>query len=249
MGKLWLAGGRPIRVGMADLGMETVRVFTRLAPTLVLLALLPPLPARAQVNIDQDKTPAHIFASDCATCHKSTRGLANGRGSSALTGFLTEHYTSSREEAAAMSAYVLAGGGGSGTAGPVHAQKPDGTRGRAPGTDSKPRLARTGGKPGEEPAPGGRPRRPLGERGKPEGAGRSATAAPGHVGFEPMRRGRPKPPEPATTPESATAESGASPAGLPKPDASASAAPSSTAAPAEGEPAAAPPLPTDNIPD
>jgi hypothetical protein len=237
-------------------------VFTRLAPAFVLLALLLPLPARAQVNIDQDKTPAHIFASDCAVCHKSTRGLANGRGSSALTGFLTEHYTSSREEAAAMSAYVLAGGGGIGSAAPVHA--PDGARGRASAAESKPRLARTGGKPGEEPPATARLRRPVGERGKPEAVGRSATAAPGHVGFEPkppskprpgaagFHRGRPKPAEPAAAPESATAESGPSPVESPKPDASASAAPPSaavSAAPAEGEPAAAPPVPTDNIPD
>ncbi len=83
-----------------------------LAPAIVLFAALAPPMAHAQVNIDQDKTPAHIFASDCAVCHKSIRGLANGRGSSALTGFLAEHYTSSREEAAALAAYVLAGGGG-----------------------------------------------------------------------------------------------------------------------------------------
>ncbi len=260
----WCGRRRPVRVGMSDVGTERVRVSTRLAPAMLLLAVLLPLPARAQVNIDQDKTPAHIFASDCATCHKSTRGLANGRGSSALTGFLSEHYTSSREEAAAMSAYVLAGGGAIGTAAPVHAQKPDGTQGRGPAAESKPHLARTGGKPGEEAAPGARLRRPLGERGKPEIVGRSATATPGHIGFDHkppsgsrpdaagLHRGGPKPAEPAATPESATAEGGPGPAESAKPDASASAAPSSaavTAAPSEEEPAAASPAQTDNIPD
>jgi hypothetical protein len=254
---------------MADLGMERVRVFTRLAPAFVLLALLLlPLPARAQVNIDQDKTPAHIFASDCSVCHKSARGLANGRGSSALTGFLSEHYTSSREEAAAMSAYVLASGGGIGTAAPVRAQKPEGARGRASAEESKPRQPWPSAKPGEEPAASVKLRRPAEERGKPERAERSATAEPGRTGFEhkPPSERRPeaaasrrhrgsKPAEPAATPENATAGIAPSPAQSPKPDASASAAAPSapsaaeTAAPAEGEPAAAAPAPTDNIPD
>ncbi|MGB6534373.1 MAG: hypothetical protein WBF58_00245, partial [Xanthobacteraceae bacterium] len=138
-------------------------MFTRFVPAIVLLALVPPLPAHAQVNIDQDKTPAHIFASDCSVCHKSARGLANGRGSSTLTGFLTEHYTSSREEAAAMSAYVLASGGGVGTATPVRTQKPDGQRGRASAEDAKPHQGRTAAKPGEEPAASAKLRRPAGE--------------------------------------------------------------------------------------
>jgi hypothetical protein len=268
MGALWLGRDRPVRVGMADLGMERVRVFTRLAPAIVLLALLVPLPVRAQVNIDQDKTPAHIFASDCAVCHKSAHGLANGRGSSALTGFLTEHYTSSRDEAAAMSAYVLASGGGIGTAVPVHGQKPEGARGRASAADSKPRQARPSVKPGEEPAASAKLRRPAGERGRPEGAEHSATAEPGRLGFEhkppserrpeaavSRRHGGPKPAEPAAKPEDAIAGGAPSPAESAKPDASASAAAPSagsaavTAAPAEGEPAAAAPAPTDNIPD
>lgn len=261
---------------MSDVGMERVRVFTRLAPATVLLALLLPLPAHAQVNIDQDKTPAHIFASDCSVCHKSARGLANGRGSSALTGFLSEHYTSSREEAAAMSAYVLASGGGVGTAAPVRGQKPEGQRGRASAEDSKPRQARPAAKPGEEPTAGARARRPAGERGKPERAERSATAEPGRVGFERKppserrpegatsgRHGRPKPTEAAANPEGATAGSAPSPAEAPNPDASASgptpsasvsaaaaaASAPASAAPAQGEPAAASPAPTDNIPD
>ena len=105
-----------------------------LAPVIILAAILAPISAHAQVNIDQDKTPAHIFASDCSVCHKTTRGLANGRGNSALTGFLSEHYTSSREEAASVAAYVLSAGGGVGTATPVRGeQKPDSARAPAGG--------------------------------------------------------------------------------------------------------------------
>ena len=117
-----------------------MRVSRHLAPAFILVAALAPLSARAQVNIDQDKSPAHIFASDCSVCHKSTRGLANGRGSSALTGFLEEHYTSSREEAASVAAYVLSAGGGVGTAAPVREEKPDSARGRAATAEVKPEI-------------------------------------------------------------------------------------------------------------
>jgi mono/diheme cytochrome c family protein len=85
-----------------------------------LLAALARPVAHAQVNIDQDKTPSHIYASDCAVCHKSIRGLANGRGRTALTGYLAEHYTSSDSEAAALAAYVLSGGGGVGRPASAH---------------------------------------------------------------------------------------------------------------------------------
>ena len=63
--------------------------------------------AHAQTNIDQGKTPSQIFANDCAACHKPTRALANGKNRFALTEFLREHYTTSREQAAALAAYVL----------------------------------------------------------------------------------------------------------------------------------------------
>ena len=58
------------------------------------------------MNIDQGKSPADIFANDCAACHKSTRGLANGQNSLALSSFLREHYTASKDQANALAAYV-----------------------------------------------------------------------------------------------------------------------------------------------
>ena len=36
--------------------------------------------AAAQENLDQGKTPAQLFASDCAICHKSPQGLAKSGG-------------------------------------------------------------------------------------------------------------------------------------------------------------------------
>ena len=83
-----------------------------LAPIVGLLAGLTPVAALAQTSIDQGKSPATIFADTCATCHKTARGLANGKGSYALSGFLAEHYTTGREQAAALAAYVLGAGSG-----------------------------------------------------------------------------------------------------------------------------------------
>ena len=74
------------------------------------LALLFVLPAAAQENLDQGKTAAQLFASDCAICHKSPRGLAKNAGLFGLDSFLREHYTASRELAAAIAKYLEAQG-------------------------------------------------------------------------------------------------------------------------------------------
>lgn len=66
--------------------------------------------ATAQENLDQGKTPAQLFASDCAICHKSPQGLAKSGGILGLDSFLREHYTASRESAAAIAAYLQAFG-------------------------------------------------------------------------------------------------------------------------------------------
>lgn len=264
----------PASLGEIVSGLSTLkemRVSRHLGLAIILTAVLAPVTARAQVNIDQDKTPAHIFSSDCSVCHKTTRGLANGRGSSALTGFLAEHYTSSREEAAAVAAYVLSAGGGVGTAAPVRGQKPDSARGRAsaqePKTDGKTAAkpdarpepkTRRAGKPEEEPSSGAKPRRAARERGKPKEE-RSASVEPatpatekkpadrrgsaGAAAAKPKAGGEAAPPEP--TPAAVTAA--AKPAEPAKPEA-ATVSPAATV-PAQPLPAAAPTGPTDEIPD
>lgn len=65
-------------------------------------------PATAQENLDRGKTPAQLFASDCAICHKSVQGLSKVGGIGGLKDFLREHYTASKETAAAIAAYVAA---------------------------------------------------------------------------------------------------------------------------------------------
>ena len=74
------------------------------------LALLGAASAGAQENLYGNKTPAQIFASDCAICHKTTQGLSKAGGplGLGLDSFLREHYTASRESAAALSKYIQA---------------------------------------------------------------------------------------------------------------------------------------------
>ena len=54
------------------------------------------------------KPPAQLFASDCtgAGCHKGPQGLGKGQVPGSLAGFLREHYTNSRESAAALAGYL-----------------------------------------------------------------------------------------------------------------------------------------------
>ena len=73
---------------------------------IAVLALALAAPAGAQENLDSGKTGAQLFASDCATCHKSPAGLSKAGGLFGLSGFLREHYTASRESAATIAAYL-----------------------------------------------------------------------------------------------------------------------------------------------
>jgi hypothetical protein len=75
-----------------------------------ILAALYGTPVGAQENLYANKTPAQIFASDCAICHKSPQGLSKAGGMFGLgmESFLREHYTASRESAAALARYIQA---------------------------------------------------------------------------------------------------------------------------------------------
>ena len=65
--------------------------------------------AAAQETLGRNKSPAQTFASDCAVCHKSPQGLARSAGGLfGVEGFLREHYTSSKESAAALANYLRA---------------------------------------------------------------------------------------------------------------------------------------------
>lgn len=235
----------------------------RLAPAIALLAALAPAMAHAQTNIDEGKTPAQIFASDCAVCHKAVRGLANGRGSLALTGFLSEHYTSSRQEAAALAAYVLGGGGNSGTAAQERGQRP-GPEHAGTVEEPKPstRQARRPAKPEEETPATAKLQRPADEEAKPDERG--AIEAPGAAGPAARPAAGGHEPGATTAPHGRQKQIGAvsatrepavvvaapEPRETPSQDVSPPAVPGpSAAAPTDVPQDDASPVPRDNIPD
>jgi hypothetical protein len=196
-------------------------VFRGVAPAIGLLIVLAPAMAQAQTNIDQGKSPAEIFANDCATCHKSARGLANGRGSSGLASFLVEHYTASKDQAAALAAYVMGAGGGE----------------AAPARGPKPGAAPDRNRASAEPAPS----RP-GE--KPEQAP-SAAGRPGPATTSRTRRNEPASAPPTQQPAAVVAEPAPS-----SPSAPESPVPGpSAAAPANADTGETAPVPRDDIPD
>jgi hypothetical protein len=180
--------------------------------------------AQAQTNIDQGKSPAEIFANDCATCHKSARGLANGRGSSGLASFLVEHYTASKDQAAALAAYVMgAGGGEAAPRGPKPAAGPD--RNRASAEPPPPRPPE---KPDQAPPAAGRP------------GPQPATAS---------RNRRNEPPTTAATQQPAAVVAEPAPSGPPAQESPAAVPGPSAAAPASADSGENAPVPRDNIPD
>jgi mono/diheme cytochrome c family protein len=69
------------------------------------IMIWPQASAQAQ-NLDQDKSAAKLFASSCADCHRSARGLAKGRFSITLWYYLQQHYTSSSATARMLTAYL-----------------------------------------------------------------------------------------------------------------------------------------------
>lgn len=118
-------------------------------------------PTWGQTNIDQGKPASELFANYCAVCHKSTRGLANGRNSLTLSLFLREHYAASSQQAAALAAYVISAGG-SAPAKPERAksEEPKGqeAKGDARGREAKPHAASASPKAEpEKPAQGSQP--------------------------------------------------------------------------------------------
>lgn len=209
-------------------------MFRRLAPMFGLLAGLTStmlaVPAPAQVNIDEGKTSAEMFASDCATCHKTPRGLAVGKNALMLSSFLREHYTASRAQAAALAAYVLSSGGTQ-PAPPAARQKPEAEHARASVEEPRTREPRAAEPKTGEPKTG----EAETEEPKPE-------AGPLHAA---------KPEEnAAAVRESAPVAASPAPAAAPNPGELPEVGPTkSAAAPEPSQPAEAAPVPRDNIPD
>ncbi len=231
-----------------------------------LAAGLIPAMGHAQTSIDAGKSASEIFSTVCATCHKSARGLANGRGTSGLASFLVEHYTSGRDQAAQLAAYVMGAGGGE--AAPA-GRKPAAEGGRAASEESKPGQQR------QKPEPSGASARlqpPTGEEkprsGDVPGIVQERGRKPATRREEPATasRGKPttaepevRPPAPVPTPEPAPtaaeqpkppAQENPPPPAAPVASAPAAPAPAASAtAPANADAGASAPVPRDNIPD
>jgi mono/diheme cytochrome c family protein len=62
--------------------------------------------AGAQENLDAGKTAPKLFAESCAACHRSAKGLANGRFSFTLYLYLQKHYASNSTSAWALTQYL-----------------------------------------------------------------------------------------------------------------------------------------------
>jgi hypothetical protein len=71
----------------------------------IIIAALTGGAARAQ-DLDRGKSGVKLFAANCASCHRSPRGLAKDRFSLTLTYFLQRHYTSGRTSAQELTAYL-----------------------------------------------------------------------------------------------------------------------------------------------
>lgn len=65
------------------------------------------IPALAYESFDKGKTPPELFKSDCGICHKSPVNLGAKMSPSALSDFVSEHYTATAAAAHALTAYLL----------------------------------------------------------------------------------------------------------------------------------------------
>jgi hypothetical protein len=238
--------GQPTKLGLHGALwclLGSIGLFAGLVPTLV----------QAQTSIDQGKSPAEMFSLDCATCHKNARGLAKGRSTSDLSSFLAEHYTSGKDQAASLAAYVMGAGGG-------EAAPATQGRGAKPASPDQARTEepkRQPGKPGESAPATAKLQPPASEEQKRPGDVPSIVQERGR---KPAAGGRP---EPATASRGQRQDTDGKPQELPgeppheaaQPGAvPAAAAPESSPAPTASVPANADsgegaPVPRDNIPD
>ena len=134
----------------------------------------PPPPAGASRGENFSAKPApQLFATDCtgSGCHKGPQGLGKNYGQFGLTTFLREHYTNSRQSAAALADYLLRTPGAAEARNPRNAPnaqssraaaRPDEVAPGSPSPVSPPagQATRRAAEPNDgKPAPGGRNQR------------------------------------------------------------------------------------------
>jgi hypothetical protein len=151
----------------------------------------PPVTSRGE-NFSA-KPAAQLFVSDCtgAGCHKGPQGLSKDRSAGSLAGFLREHYTNSRESAAALAAYLVSARAPPRAAARSEdaAKPPDATRKPAPAGDAVDPT---------KPAPAGKP--PRGRQATvatpPSAPAAAPAAAPEPAASPPPPAPPPEPPKP-----------------------------------------------------
>jgi hypothetical protein len=128
-----------------------MRLLRTLAAVMVVLGFS--AGAFGQENLEQGKSGAQLYASDCAICHKSPQALI--KEGYPTEGFLRVHYTSSREMAAALFTYLRgmarADAAASGT---KRVKKRASSSEKNPAGEKKASSKATGAKAGEANAPG-----------------------------------------------------------------------------------------------
>jgi hypothetical protein len=141
------------------------------------------------------KPAPQLFASDCtgSGCHRGPQGLSKGRSQSSLAGFLREHYTNSRQSAAAIAAYLM---GVPGEARPARVTPP--ARPPLPRAAAKPEPAdKPAEKPAEQEKPAAARAAQQATAAKPEPAAAAAAATePATAAEEPAAAAPAPPPEP-----------------------------------------------------
>ena len=197
-----------------------------------------PPPGSRGENFSAGRPPAQLFQSDCtgAGCHSNPRGLVKNYSSSGLAGFLREHYTNSRESAAALAGYLMSAGpadrsGRPQPPGSIPQQQQQQQQQQQPQQSQQqqqqrppPRSAARSDEPATEllrPEPG---RPGAAEPGRPGAAGQAAPGTPAGRPTPANRRGRPgaeqseaaAPPSPASAPPAAAPQA---PAAAPAPPA------------------------------
>ena len=111
-----------------------IAVSRRLANTWFFSAVPSQAPARRKIWTEVE-LPPQLYASGCATCHKSPQSVAKTNSIFGLESFLSEHYTTSRGNSAALLAAYLKG-----------LEKPsmESRRGRAAARSARTNLSRAG---------------------------------------------------------------------------------------------------------
>ncbi len=119
---------RPIRIVLAvcaliGLGLPTAAAQPRSAAAPRQAPALPESGHQTEaIDLNEGKTAAQMFASDCAVCHQRPNGLAKGRSAGQVTGFLRQHYTTGTQHAGMLAAYLTSGGMDRGAPAPAAAR-------------------------------------------------------------------------------------------------------------------------------